>query len=88
MQFLRVLLTFILVGVKTSEPVLSPLVPSEDYTHVEVVNEDDPSQYQIFWKLINEDEIQFELHCKTTGWVGFGLSPNGGMAGRQNIPRF
>ena len=61
---------------------LKPLEPSEDdYTHSLVVDEDNPQQYQILWKLINKDEIQFEIHCKTTGWVGFGISPNGGMAG-------
>ena len=61
---------------------LSPLIPSESYTHSIQVDEDDDKLYKLYWKLINNDnEILFELHCKTTGWVGFGLSPNGNMMG-------
>jgi hypothetical protein len=60
---------------------LQPLVPSEDYTHNLIVDEDAPEKYQVLWKLINNDEIQFELHAKTVGWVGLGISPNGGMQG-------
>jgi len=61
---------------------LKPLVPSESYTHSLEVDEDDPNLYRVFWKLVeNEKSIQFEIHCKTTGWVGFGLSPNGDMTG-------
>jgi hypothetical protein len=62
-------------------PLLTPLKPSEDYTHSAIVDEYDEQQFQFFWKLLNKDEIQFELHCRSTGWVGFGLSPNGGMTG-------
>lgn len=29
--------------------------------------------------------ITFQLTVKTTGWVGFGLSPNGGMAGADIV---
>ena len=60
---------------------LAPLKPSEEYTHSTVIDEENPSQYAVYWKLINKEEIQFEVHCRTTGWVGFGLSPNGGMNG-------
>lgn len=60
---------------------LAPMVPSENYTHSLIVDEDAPEQYIMLWKLINEHEIQFELHVKTTGWVGMGISPNGGMPG-------
>jgi len=61
---------------------LKPLVPSESYTHSLEVDEDDPNLFRLFWKLVdNEKSIQFELHCKNTGWVGFGLSPNGDMKG-------
>ncbi|XP_069506524.1 putative DBH-like monooxygenase protein 2 isoform X2 [Ambystoma mexicanum] len=33
----------------------------------------------------NLEEITFELQVKTTGWVGFGLSPGGGMAGADIV---
>ena len=61
---------------------LAPLSPSESYTHTLDADDDDAKLYRVYWKLINNDkEILFELHCKTTGWVGFGLSPNGAMMG-------
>ncbi|XP_069057999.1 putative DBH-like monooxygenase protein 2 [Pleurodeles waltl] len=31
------------------------------------------------------EEITFELQARTTGWVGFGLSPSGGMAGADIV---
>lgn len=61
---------------------LKPLEPSEDYTHSLVVDEDEPDLFRLYWKLVDNDEfLQFEVHCQTTGWVGFGLSPNGDMPG-------
>ena len=41
-------------------------------------------EYVIFWKF-NKEDITFEVHAQTTGWVGFGLSPNGGMAGSDMV---
>ena len=60
---------------------LKPLTASEEYTRSSVIDEDMPDQFVVFWKPLDNDEIQFEVHCKTTGWVGFGLSLNGGMRG-------
>ncbi|CAF1000533.1 unnamed protein product [Brachionus calyciflorus] len=57
------------------------LRPSEEYKFSLNVDDIDQSLFKIFWKPIENDEIQFELHCRATGWIGFGLSPNGGMAG-------
>jgi hypothetical protein len=34
--------------------------------------------YKIYWNYSNTEFIG-EVHCKTDGWVAFGLSPNGGM---------
>ena len=56
--------------------------PSETYTHKLVIEEDAPDIYQLFWKT-DEEEITFEVHCKTNGWVGVGISPNGGMPGNK-----
>ena len=61
--------------------ILTPLVPSEIYTHHESVIDDDKNRFHIFWKVLSSDEIQFEVHCRTTGWVGLGISSNGGMKG-------
>jgi hypothetical protein len=60
---------------------LVPLKPSESYTHVVEADQSNPNQYKLFWKPIGNDEIQFEVHCKSTGWIGVGISPNGGMKG-------
>lgn len=37
-----------------------------------------PDQYVIHWNYTDKDII-FKAVVKTTGWIGFGLSPNGGM---------
>ncbi|CAD5114492.1 DgyrCDS3617 [Dimorphilus gyrociliatus] len=53
--------------------------PTETYSYGTVLR--DPDIYRVFWK---EDghSITFELHVKNKGgWVGFGISPNGGMKG-------
>ena len=43
-----------------------------------------PSVYRLYWNITktdgkNSSDMIGEIHCKTDGWVGFGLSPNGGM---------
>lgn len=53
--------------------------PTEKYEFETVLKA--PDIYRVFWK---EDghKIIFELHIKNKGgWIGFGLSPNGGMKG-------
>ena len=37
-----------------------------------------PDQYTVYWNITNEN-VTFKLNVKTNGWIGFGLSPNGGM---------
>ena len=37
-----------------------------------------PDVYILYWNYTDTD-ITFEVHAKTTGWVGFGISPNGDM---------
>jgi hypothetical protein len=56
------------------------LTSSESYTHKLIVDEDDIDQTVLSWKVVN-DEIIFKVICKTNGWIGVGVSPNGGMAG-------
>lgn len=43
----------------------------------------DPTyQYDLYWKVDLEKEmIEFAVNVSTTGWIGFGLSPNGQMPG-------
>ncbi|XP_078694608.1 DBH-like monooxygenase protein 1 homolog [Branchiostoma floridae x Branchiostoma belcheri] len=51
---------------------------SADFTHHESLDED--GKFLLFWKF-DEEKIEFEARVQTTGWVGLGLSPNGGMPG-------
>ena len=51
-------------------------VPSEDYLLHEVL--DNYGKFHVYWKF-NTTHITFELHVKTRGYVGFGISPNGKM---------
>ena len=41
----------------------------------------DPNgQYELYWNYnLTEQTISFAVRVQTTGWVGFGLSPNGQM---------
>ena len=42
--------------------------------------------YNLYWNFSTVDEkIQFAVKVKTTGWVGFGISPNGQMPGSDVI---
>lgn len=40
---------------------------------------DTRGQYWLYWSFDN-DTISFAVNVETTGWVGFGLSPNGQMS--------
>ena len=44
----------------------------------------DDGIYRFYWNNTQTDLIG-EIHVKTNGWVGFGLSPNGGMANSDVI---
>lgn len=84
MNVFIILVSFVFIDCALINNQLKPLVPSEaDYTNSIIVDEYQPEQYQLFWKLLGKDEIQFEFHCKTNGWVGLGISSNGGMAGNN-----
>ncbi|XP_074648518.1 DBH-like monooxygenase protein 1 isoform X2 [Tubulanus polymorphus] len=38
----------------------------------------------LFWDF-DEESMTFELHARTTGWLGFGLSSHGGMKGADMV---
>lgn len=43
---------------------------------------DTEEKYFLKWRIESEEEtIYFEITAQTTGFVGFGISPNGGMTG-------
>lgn len=43
-----------------------------------------PGVYRFYWNVTNTTIIG-EIHCRTSGWIGFGISPNGGMNGSNVI---
>lgn len=64
----------------------SAMDPSEVYPRQLTLNEE--LGYVVYWKysgLMPTDTITFEIIAKTKGWIGFGLSPQGGMPGADII---
>ena len=53
------------------------VTPTETYANHYVLV--DPDVYHVFWNN-NDTDITFEVHVQQTlGWIGFGISRNGGM---------
>ena len=43
-------------------------------------------QYELYWNYnLTQQTISFAVRVQTTGWVGFGLSPNGQMPGSDVV---
>ena len=80
MLYLCVYITGFLIVVVGSVP--APAVgvntPTESYKKFEILDANKGGKYKLFWKF-NDTHITFEVHVKTTGYVGFGISDNGGM---------
>lgn len=62
------------VNTNFPEPVFS-ITPTDVYTNYLDLK---PGVFRFYWNTTQTDLIG-EIHCKTNGWVGFGISPNGGM---------
>ncbi|CAF5067245.1 unnamed protein product [Rotaria magnacalcarata] len=59
--------------------ITSPLPP---YTSYQFSIELEHNIADLWWTVDeNRQEITFELHIKTTGWIALGISPAGGMKG-------
>ena len=56
--------------------------PSQEYVHNAEL--DEYGKYFLYWTF-DDDSVTFEVHAQTHGWVGFGMSPNGGMAGSDIV---
>ena len=76
---LTCLIISILIGMIHSDP-----NPTMSYANKQVLAE--PDNYVLYWNY-NATDITFEIHAKTTGWAGFGISPNGDMA-KSNVILF
>lgn len=65
---------------------LGSRVLAESYEHSLVLLNKSDSLYDLYWSFNRKAEtISFAVRVKTTGWVGFGLSPNGGMTGSDIV---
>ena len=50
------------------------------YSFSSVLHNKDGGMYTLHWTFdIDQETISFAVNVSTAGWVGFGLSPNGGM---------
>ena len=51
-----------------------------DYTYSATLYDQGDDSYELYWSFDRDAEtISFAVEVSTTGWVGFGLSPDGGM---------
>ena len=69
-------MNLLFVLILLSHSVYEVVTSSSEYTHSLDLLDD---IFHIFWKY-DTTTITFEIHAKTLGWVGFGLTPDGGMA--------
>ena len=60
------------------EPAFAPVFDSQPTGYYTNYLELMPSVYRFYWNF-TQTSITGEVHVKTSGWVGFGLSPDGGM---------
>ena len=55
---------------------------SNKYPFHVALSTDPTYQYDLYWKVdLEEEMIELAVNVSTTGWIGFGLSPNGQMLG-------
>merc|ERR1712137_46928 len=55
---------------------IESIKPTETFNNSVTLDHD--GNYFLFWNF-NSSHVTFEIHVKTKGWVGFGLSDNGNM---------
>ena len=74
--FLTVSLT-VAVTLTAGSVSIPGIVTTENYTHDSILDKD--QNYVLFWKY-NTTHVTFEVHVKTRGYVGFGISSDGQMS--------
>lgn len=79
MAVLHLLLPLVLFLGQTSGASVDPTLPFSEYLDLN-------ANVLLRWGFdVAKDTITFEVTVNTTGWVGFGFSPNGGMAGSDLV---
>ena len=57
-----------------------------EYSFKLTLRDDELGTYILHWKFdVDAETIGFAVNVSTRGWVGFGLSPNGGMPGSDVV---
>jgi hypothetical protein len=81
-QFLYVLTGFLVISTAQNFITAKPkIIASAPNKTIEVLDSEDGSAFLSYIFLRDEDLVEFEIEVETTGYVGFGISPNGGMVG-------
>ena len=84
MHRLTVLLLVASVALTVGDHV--PLDLQAKYPFSEVLLDEGDEYYALHWNFTRSTEsIYFAVNVSTTGWVGFGLSPNGQMTGSDVV---
>lgn len=66
--------------------ILFPHISTGEFTQEREEILDSEGKFRVHWSIDYENEIvMFNLTCETTGFVGFGISSNGGMAGADIV---
>ena len=73
----NLMMTVVIILLSLLFPFISCSFDVNNYQFNAVLAED---AYWLYWNFSNANEvIKFAVKVKTTGWIGFGLSPNGQM---------
>lgn len=66
---------FFLLFMQSFLSLLISLEPSEKFDgDLFLHNTSSVGRYRLFWKVVDPDQIIFEVHVKTLGWIGLGFS--------------
>lgn len=73
MIFVVLLTSLFLLGIEQIYASSSPLIPLTNYNYSISIQE---NISELWWNVNEvEEEILFELHVRTTGWIALGISP-------------
>jgi hypothetical protein len=77
---------FFLCSVVVGLSAAAPVNLQAKYPFSSVLFDQQNQYYALYWNFTRSTEsIYFAVNVSTTGWVGFGLSPNGGMIGSDVV---
>ena len=76
----------VLISALSLLPAVLGVIDLSTYPLSAVLRQGNGEIYTLHWSFnVQEESIQFAVNVSTTGWVGLGLSPDGGMAGSDIV---